>query len=115
MVANLNPKLTAFEAQAAANGFLLDNLPDRYGAYEPRLEANRQVWRVAICLTYPVVGSVGEVGEIYICAFTGTVASFTPLNEMRERARKLYEQHEAAIQAAYIGASGTVRGAVATW
>jgi hypothetical protein len=29
MVANLNPKLTAFEAQAAANGFLLDNLPDR--------------------------------------------------------------------------------------
>ena len=102
MVANLNPTLTAFEAQAAANGFLLDNLPDRYGAYEPRLTSNNQMWRVAVHLTYPVIGSVGEVGEICISAFSGSVVSSTPLTEMREQARKLYEQHGAAIQAAFL-------------
>lgn len=107
MVANLSPKLTAFEAQAAANGFLLDNLPDRYGAYEPRLSTHNQVWRVGVHLTYPVVGSVGEVGEIWISAFTGEVVSNTPLQEMRERARKLYEQHGEAIQAAFLQSRNT--------
>ena len=69
MVANLNPKLTAFEAQAAANGFLLDNLPDHYLAIEPRLEPNRQVWRVSVVLTYPYIGSIGEVGEVRVSTF----------------------------------------------
>lgn len=104
MVANLNPKLTAFEAQAAANGFLLDNLPDRYGAYEPRFDPREQVWRVAVLLTYPYIGSVGQVGEICVSAFSEDIVSFTPLAEMRERARKLYEQHHDAIQAAFLQA-----------
>ena len=104
MVANLNPKLTAFEAQAAANGFLLDNLPDRYGAYEPRFDPREQVWRVAVLLTYPYIGSVGQVGEICVSAFSEAIVSFTPLAEMRERARQLYEQHQDAIQAAFLSA-----------
>ncbi len=97
MVANLNPKLTAFEAQAAANGFLLDNLPDRYGAYEPRFDPTERVGRVAVLLTYPYIGSVGQVGEICVSAFSETIVSFTPLDELRARARTLYEQHQDAI------------------
>ncbi len=104
MVANLNPKLTAFEAQAAANGFLLDNLPDRYGAYNPHFDPREQVWRVAVLLTYPYIGSVGDVGEICVSAYSDSIVSFTPLDEMRARARKLYEQHQDAIQAAFLSA-----------
>jgi hypothetical protein len=104
MVANLNPKLTAFEAQAAANGFLLDNLPDHYLAIEPRLEPTQQVWRVSVVLTYPYIGSIGEVGEIRVSAFSKQIISFTPLNEIRTRGRQLYEQHHAAIEAAFLSA-----------
>lgn len=104
MVANLNPKLTAFEAQAAANGFLLDNLPDHYLAIEPRFEPTQQVWRVSVVLTYPYIGSIGEVGEIRVSAFSEQIISFTPLNEIRTRGRQLYEQHHAAIEAAFLSA-----------
>jgi hypothetical protein len=104
MAANLNPKLTAFEAQAAANGFLLDNLPDHYLAIEPRLEPNRQVWRVSVVLTYPYIGSIGEVGEVRVSAFSEQIISFTPLAEMRARGRQLYEQNHAAIEAAFLQA-----------
>ncbi len=104
MVANLNPTLTAFEAQAAANGFLLDNLPDHYLGIEPRLESNHQVWRVSVVLTYPYIGSIGEVGEVRISAFSEQVISFTPLDSMRTKGRQLYEQHHAAIDAAFLQA-----------
>lgn len=93
MIPEVITQLTAIEAQAAANGFLLDHMPDRYLAVEPRLDATAQVWRVKVVLTYPFIGSVGEVGEIAISAFSEEVLSHTPLTEMRERARQLYEQH----------------------
>lgn len=102
MAANLNPKLTAFEAEAAANAFLLDNLPDHYLALEPRFEPARQVWRVSVVLTYPYIGSIGEVGEVCVSAFSEQIISFTPLNEIRIRGRQLYEQHHAAIEAAFV-------------
>ena len=104
MIAQAIPKLTAFEAQAAANGFLLEHMPDRYGAYDPHLESNGQVWRVSVLLTYPFIGSIGEVGEIRVSAFSEDILSFTPVDEMRERARKLYVQNHAAIQAAFSSA-----------
>jgi len=101
MVANLIPTLTALEAQAAANLFLLDNLPDRYLAVEPRLDPAAQVWRVAVVLTYPFIGPVGKVGDIAVSAFSEEIVAHTPLDEMRERARQLYEQNRAAIEAAF--------------
>ncbi|MBI1762938.1 MAG: hypothetical protein HYR56_16030 [Acidobacteria bacterium] len=101
MIAQAIPKISALEAQAAANGFLLDNLPDRYLAVEPRLDALTQVWRVKVVLTYPFIGAVGEVGEIVISASSEEVLSHTPLTEMRERARQHYEQHCEAIQTAF--------------
>lgn len=104
MIPQAVPRLTAFEAQAAANGFLLDHLPDRYGAYDPRLEPDGRTWRVSVLLTYPFVGSIGEVGEIKVSAFSEEIVSFTPLDEIRARGRKLYDQNHAAIQAAFSSA-----------
>jgi hypothetical protein len=97
MAANLNPKITALEAQAAANLFLFDHLPDRYLATEPHLEASRQVWRVSVTVTYPSTGPLGEVGEIRVSAFSEEVLSHTTIDEMRGRARRLYEQSRGAI------------------
>lgn len=101
MIAQAVPMISALEAQAAANGFLLDNLPDRYLAVEPRLDVTTQAWHVKVVLTYPFLGSIGEVGEIVISANSEEVLSHTPLTEMRERALQHYEQHREAIQTAF--------------
>ncbi len=112
MAANLNPKITAFEAQAAANGFLLDHMPDRYGAYEARLESNGRVWRLSVLLTYPFIGSIGEVGEIKVAASTGKILFHTPLDTVLENGRRLYEAHREEIEAAFIKQTATTAQAV---
>ena len=95
-----NPSLSALEAQAAANLFLLEHLPDRFLAIEPRWETSAQLWRVPVVISYPFIGSIGEVGEIMISALE-EIVSYTPLNEMKSRARSLYEQHRDSIEAAF--------------
>ncbi len=99
MIANLLPTLTALEAQAAANLFLSDNLPDRFCADSPRFDKTIRAWRVPVLLAYPFTGSVGEVGEIIVSPTSEAVLSYTPLVEMRSRALSLYEQHREAIEA----------------
>src|SRR5205085_4866669 len=56
MVGHTVPKTTAFEAQAAANLFLLNHLPDRFLAAVPSFDNAAQVWRVPIVVAYPVIG-----------------------------------------------------------
>ena len=103
----LNPKLTAFEAQAAANGFLLDHLPDLYCALEAQLDPINQLWRVPVTLTYPRYGGIGKVGEICVSVFVEKIVSFTPLIEMRTTARQLYDQQIDAIEEAFSGQKTT--------
>ena len=95
------PKLTALEAQAAANGYLLDNLPDSFLAIEPRFDPPTKAWRLPIVISYPFIGPIGEVGEIHVSSHSEEIVSVTPLDEMKTRARALYEQHRKAIQAAF--------------
>ena len=99
MVANTVPKITALEAEAAASLFLSDHLPDRITAGDPRLDSQAGVWRVPVLLAYPIIGSVGEVGEIIVSGQTEEVLSHTPVEEMLARARALYEQHRDEIEA----------------
>ena len=96
MVANTIPKITALEAEAAASLFLSDRLPDRMTAGDPQLDAQAGVWRVPVLLSYPVIGSVGE---IIVSGQTEEIISHTPLDEMLARARALYEQHREQIEA----------------
>jgi hypothetical protein len=93
------PTVTALEAQGIANLFLSDHLGDRFLAVRPQLDEASDVWRVPVVLTYAVVGPVGEVGEIVISAGTEEVVSHRPVEEMKERARALYEQHREQIEA----------------
>jgi hypothetical protein len=99
MATKAAPTVTALEAQGAANLFLSDRLGDRFLAVRPQLDEGRDVWRVPVVLTYAVVGPIGEVGEVAVNAANGEVVSHTPVEEMKERARALYEQHREQIEA----------------
>ena len=93
------PTVTALEAQGVANLFLSDYLGDRFLAVRPQLDEGGDVWRVSVVLTYAVVGPVGEVGEVIVNSSAEEVVSHTPVEEMKERARALYEQHREQIEA----------------
>ena len=95
------PKVTALQAQATANLFLSDHLPDRFTADQPQLHAVDNVWCVPVVLAYPRVGVVGCVGEICIDTTAETVVSHTPLAAMRQAAQALYDTHRDAIDAAF--------------
>jgi hypothetical protein len=93
------PTVTALEAQGAANLFLSDHLGDRFLAVRPQLDEGGDVWHVSVVLTYAVVGPLGEVGEVLVSASAEEVVSHTPVDEMKERARALFEQHSEQIKA----------------
>ena len=93
------PTVTSLEAQGAANLFLSEHLGDRFLAVRPQLDEGGDAWRVPVMLTYAVVGPIGEVGEVLVSAGAEEVVSHTPVEEMKERARALYEQHREQIEA----------------
>jgi len=95
------PQVTALQAQAAANLFLNDRLPDRFTADQPQLSPAGDLWRVPVILAYPFVGSLGEVGEILISTDSEAVVSHTPLDDMKGKAQRLYDAHRDEIEAAF--------------
>ncbi len=99
MATTFAPTITALEAQAEANLFLSERLPDRFMAGQPTLDLAAQTWRVPVLLAYPVIGSVGHTGEIMVSATAERIVSHTPIEEMKTVARSLYEQHRDAIEA----------------
>ena len=96
------PYITALQAQAAANLFLSDHLPDRFTADQAQYDPQEACWHVPVILAYPYVGVLGMVGEIQIAAQTATVVSHTPFEDMRCTAQNLYDTHRDAIEAAIL-------------
>ncbi|MGH9941684.1 MAG: hypothetical protein ACRD9R_04900 [Pyrinomonadaceae bacterium] len=94
-------QMTALGAQAAANQFLSEHLPDRFTADLAQRAAAGDLWRVPVILAYPIIGSVGQVGEILINSETEQITSHTPVEEMKRRAQTLYETHHEQIEAAF--------------
>ena len=78
MATNLLATITALEAQAAANRFLSDHLPDRFLASSPKLDAADNVWRLPVLLAYPIIGPVGQTGAILVNATSEEIVSYTP-------------------------------------
>lgn len=93
------PTVTALEAQAATNLFLVERLGDRFLADDPRLDEGADVWHVPVLLTYAVIGPVGIVGEVLVNTSAEEIVSHTPVEEMKARALSLYEQHREQIEA----------------
>ena len=96
-----SPQVTALQAQAAANLFLSDRLPDRFTADQPQLSRAGDLWHVPVILAYPFVGSLGVVGEVLISTDSEAVVSHTALDDMKERAQQLYDAHRDEIEAAF--------------
>jgi hypothetical protein len=101
MAIHTAPQVTALQAQATANLFLSDHLPDRFTADQPQLIAADNIWRVPIILVYPGMGSIGCVGDVRISTTEEKVISHTPLEEMKQMAQQLYDTHRDAIEAAF--------------
>jgi hypothetical protein len=99
MATTVASTITALQAQAAANLFLSDHLPDRFMAGPPSLQLAAHVWRVPVLLAYPLIGPVGQTGEILVSVTAAEVVSYTPIEAMKVAARALYEQHRHAIEA----------------
>ena len=99
MATKIAPTITALQAQAEANLFLSNHLPDRFMAGPPSLDLAAQAWRVPVLLAYPIIGPVGQTGEILVSMTTAEVVSYTPIEKMKVAARALYEQHRNAIEA----------------
>ena len=99
MATTTAPTITALQAQAEANLFLSNHLPDRFMAGPPSLNLVAQVWRVPVLLAYPIIGPVGQTGEILVSMTAEEVVSYTPIEEMKVAARALYAQHRNAIEA----------------
>lgn len=93
-------KITAFEAEAEANHLLHGLVPDRLTAGSASFDPAINAWRVSVVLAYPFIGPIGEVGEVLVSA-SSEIISHTPPDEMKTRARELYEQHREAIEAAF--------------
>lgn len=99
MAIKIAPTVTALEAQGAANAFLTDHLGDRFLAVRPQLDEGGDVWCVAVVLTYAMIGPAGKVGEVSVSTGSEEIVSHTPVEEMKERARALYEQYREQIEA----------------
>jgi hypothetical protein len=99
MATTIAPIITALQAQAEANLFLSNHLPDRFMAAPPSLDLPARVWRVPVLLAYPIIGPVGQTGEILVSVTAAAVVSYTSIEEMKVAARALYEQHRNAIEA----------------
>ena len=99
MATTIAQTITALQAQAEANVFLSNHLPDRFMAGPPCLDLPAQVWQVPVLLAYPIIGPLGPTGEILVIVTVEEVVSSTPIEEMKVAARVLYEQHRNAIEA----------------
>lgn len=91
--------MTALQAQGEANSYLSDRMPDRFHASHPEFDLEAGFWRVPVVLSYPILGVLGQVGEIIVSALKEEVLSASTREEMLGAAKPLYEQHRDAIEA----------------
>lgn len=91
-------------AQAAANDWLLERLPDRFTALEPHLIAGGDIWSVPVGLAYPQIGVIGQVGEVLVSAFSRGIISATQPDEMKLTGMERYREQENEIKAAFLSA-----------
>lgn len=96
------PQVTAQQARATANLFLSDRLPDRFSADFAPEHPSKDIWRVPVILSYPFIGSLGEVGEILVSAISGEIVDSTSSEDMKQAGQRLYEAHRDEIEAAFL-------------
>jgi hypothetical protein len=95
--------VTAVQARARVNRFLLSRVGSQFCAGEPELDVVGGIWRVPILLVTP--GFVaGQVGEAAVNLQTREVENHTDVKHIHAAASTLRKRHHAAIKAAFIRA-----------
>lgn len=99
-------RIDAETAKRLANRFILENLPDRFCAGAPRFLQFplRTFWAVPVVLSYPRIGPVGQTGILAVDTETGAVVGWTPLDEIKEIGKTIYDERKADIEAAFLQA-----------
>lgn len=95
--------LMAHDAIRICAGWLWKHLPDRFSPSDPELDEQRGCWRVPIVLSYPII-VLGEVGELWIDAKSGTVVAHTEVAELMARGLQLGRKNRAKVRAAFLRA-----------
>jgi hypothetical protein len=90
---------TVLEARTTANEWMISHLPDRFAAGIPEYDQALSGWCVPVWLSYPLLEPFGPVGKLVIDESSGIVREHTPIDEMKNRALELYEQHRERIEA----------------
>jgi hypothetical protein len=101
------PPVSAIVAQSVVNDWLLQVLPDRFTADEPKLMAGGDIWCVPVGLAYPRIGIIGQVGEVLISAFSAGIISATSSEHMKSAAIQCYAERESEIQSAFLSAGNS--------
>lgn len=90
---------TVIEARVIANAWVISNLPDRFAAGIPERDQSLVGWRIPVWLSYPQLVPLGPVGDLLIDDTTGRIVEHTPIDQMKDRAIELYEEHREQIEA----------------
>jgi hypothetical protein len=95
--------VTAVQARARVNRFLLSQIGSQFCAGEPDFDAVKNCWRVPVLMVTPGM-IVGQVGEVLVNLTTRDILSHTEPESMYMAAEKLRKQKNAAIKAAFLQA-----------
>ena len=90
MLENLVKDISARQAAAAVNEWLVSYVGDRFLAGTPALDTQSEVWLVPILYVYPNEGPLGSIGEIAVNSVTGELIAHPPIDEIKRMALDLY-------------------------
>ena len=87
--------ISAREALAVVNEWLVSYAGDRFVAGAPCLDEPSRFWLVPILYVYPNQGALGSVGEITVNSLTGEMTDHPSVDEIKNRALVLYQARPA--------------------
>src|SRR5262245_52987531 len=90
MVENVIKAISARQAVATANEWLVSYVGDRFTAGTPVLDTKSDLWLVPILYNYPKEGPLGTVGEIGVNCVTGELSAHESVEEIKRRTEDLY-------------------------
>ena len=90
MLENIVKDISARQALAAANEWLVSYVGDRFTGGTPALDSQSELWLVPILYIYPNEGSLGSVGEISVNSVTGELSAHPSIEEIKRGARDVY-------------------------
>lgn len=82
--------ISARQAEATVNEWLVTYAGDRFLAGTPALDTQSEIWLVPILYVYPKEGPLGSVGEIAVNSVTGELSAHPPIEEIKRLALDLY-------------------------